>query len=54
MPIKLPDGPAWLKGRALPVPTALMSLMPGFEGMATGTVRKTMDSKGEARIEELR
>lgn len=54
MPMKLPDGPAWLKGRELPVPTALMALMPGFQSMAGGLMRKTMDGKGIARIEELR
>ena len=54
MPMKLPAGPTWLKGRELPVPTAVMSLLPGFEGMATQMMRKTMDKKGIARIEELR
>jgi peroxiredoxin family protein len=54
MPMKLPEGPAWLRGKELPVPTSVMSLMPGFEGMATSMMRKTMDSKGIARIEELR
>jgi len=54
MPMKLPEGPAWLRGRELPVPTAFMSLIPGFEGMATQLMRKTMDQKGVARIEELR
>lgn len=54
MPMKLPEGPAWLKGRALPVPTSVMTLVPGFEGMATAMMRKTMASKGVARIEELR
>lgn len=54
MPMKLPDGPAWLKGRELPVPTSIMSLMPGFHDMATSMMRKTMDNKGIARIDELR
>lgn len=54
MPMKLPEGPTWLKGRELPVPTSVMSLLPGFEGMATQMMRKTMDKKGIARIEELR
>ena len=31
-----------------------MSLMPGFQSMATSMMRKTMDKKGIARIEELR
>jgi peroxiredoxin family protein len=31
-----------------------MSLIPGFEHMATSMMRKTMDKKGVARIDELR
>ena len=54
MPMKLPDGPDWVRGKELPVPTALMSLMPGFESMATGMMRKSMSNKGVASIEELR
>lgn len=54
MPMKLPEGPAWMKGKALPVPTSVMSLVPGFENMATTMMRKTMDNKGIARIDELR
>ncbi len=54
MPMKLPDGPSWVRGKELPVPTALMSLMPGFESMATSMMRKTMNNKGVASIEELR
>ena len=54
MPMKLPEGPAWIKGKELPVPTSLMSLVPGFESMATHMMRKTMDNKGIATIEELR
>lgn len=54
MPMKMSEGPAWLKGRELPVPTSVMSLIPGFQTMATGMMRKTMDKKGIARIDELR
>lgn len=54
MPMKLPEGPDWIKGKALPVPTSVMSLLPGFENMATNMMRKTMDNKGIARIDELR
>ena len=54
MPMKLPEGPNWLRGRDLPIPTSVMSLVPGFQHMATGMMRKTMDKKGVARIEELR
>jgi peroxiredoxin family protein len=54
MPMKLPEGPAWLQGKELPVPTSVMSLLPGFQHMATSMMRKTMDKKGVARIEDLR
>jgi len=54
MPMKLPEGPSWVKGRELPVPTSVMALMPGFQDMATGMMRKTLDNKGVARIDELR
>ncbi len=54
MPMKLPKGPAWLKGRELPVPTSLMTLIPGFDGMATRMMKQTMDGKGVASISELR
>ena len=54
MPMKLPEGPAWVQGKELPVPTSLMSLVPGFQNMATSMMRKTMDKKGIATIEELR
>ncbi len=54
MPMKLPQGPAWMQGKELSIPTSMMSLIPGFEGMATSMMRKTMDKKGIARIEELR
>lgn len=54
MPMKLPDGPGWIKGKELPIPTSVMTLMPGFEKMATSMMQKTMDNKGIARIGELR
>ena len=54
MPMKLPEGPEWLRGRALAIPTSVMTLVPGFERMATGMMRKTMDNKGIATIRELR
>jgi len=54
MPMKLPEGPGWIRGKELPVPNSIMTLVPGFESMATRMMMKTMDSKGIARIEELR
>ena len=54
MPMKLSQGPSWLQGKELPVPTSVMSLMPGFQNMATNMMLKTIDNKGVARIDELR
>jgi peroxiredoxin family protein len=54
MPMKLPEGPDWIKGKALSMPTSVMTLIPGFESMATGMMKKTMDNKGIASIEQLR
>ncbi|MES9991386.1 MAG: DsrE/DsrF/DrsH-like family protein [Candidatus Thiodiazotropha sp.] len=54
MPMKLPEGPTWIKGKALPMPTSVMTLMPGFESMATTMMKKTMVNKGVASIEQLR
>jgi len=48
MPMKLPNG------SELPVPTSVMALMPGFEGLASSMMKKTMNRKGIASIEELR
>jgi peroxiredoxin family protein len=54
MPMKLPEGPDWIKGKALSMPTSVMTLLPGFESMATGMMKKTMNNKGIASIEQLR
>ena len=54
MPMIMPDGPAWLKGKELPVPTSAMALVPGFHKMASQMMRKTMQNKGIASIDELR
>lgn len=54
MPMKLPEGPSWIKGKELNVPTSFMSLIPGFENIATSMMKKTMDKKGIVRIEDLR
>jgi len=48
MPMKLPNG------MEMPVPTSVMALMPGFEGMASSMMKKTMSNKGIASIDELR
>ena len=52
--MKMPEGPAWIRGKELSIPTPVMSLMPGFQDMATRMMLKTIDKKGVARIDELR
>ncbi len=54
MPMKMPDGPSWIKGKEIPVPISVMSLMPGFQSMATNMMQKTIKNKGVAPIDELR
>lgn len=54
MPMKMPYGPEWLKNLDMKIPNVLMSNVPGFEKMATGMMKKTMNDKGVASIEELR
>lgn len=54
MPMKMPFGPEWFKDINWPVPNILMSNVPGFERMATGLMKKTVESKGVASVGELR
>ncbi|MEN8180437.1 MAG: DsrE/DsrF/DrsH-like family protein [Pseudomonadota bacterium] len=54
MPIKLPSGPDWLKGRELNIPTSLMANLPGFQNAASSLMKKGMREKGVASIDELR
>jgi peroxiredoxin family protein len=54
MPMKLPSGPSWLKGRELNLPTSLMANLPGFQDAASSLMKKGMQQKGVASIEELR
>jgi peroxiredoxin family protein len=54
MPMIMPEGPSWLKGKELPIPTSAMALVPGFHKMASQMMRKTMQNKGIAGIDELR
>ncbi len=54
MPMKMPYGPQWFRDVNWNMPNALMSIVPGFESMATGMMKKTMRDKGVASIEELR
>lgn len=54
MPMKLPSGPEWLKGRQLNIPISLMANLPGFQSAASSLMKKGMQEKGVASIEELR
>lgn len=54
MPMKMPFGPEWFKDINWPIPNLLMSNVPGFEKIATGMMKKTVESKGVASVEELR
>lgn len=54
MPMCLPQGPSWLTGRELNIPTSVMALLPGFENLASDMMRKTLGKKGVADIAELR
>jgi len=54
MPMKMPMGPDWFKDINWPIPNILMSNVPGFEKLATGLMKKTVESKGVASVSELR
>ena len=54
MPMKMPMGPEWFKNINWPIPNVLMSNVPGFEKLATSMMKKTVQSKGVATVDELR
>ncbi len=54
MPMKMPFGPEWFKAINWNIPNAVQGIVPGFEGFATGMMKKTLKNKGVASIEELR
>lgn len=54
MPMKMPFGPQWLQKMNWNMPNALMGNLPGFEGFATAMMKKTLQKKGVASIQELR
>lgn len=54
MPMKMPVGPKWLRDIDWTIPNALAANIPGFEGMATAMMNKTLRDKGIASIKELR
>jgi peroxiredoxin family protein len=54
MPMKLPAGPEWIKRRSLAIPTSVMANLPGFQRIASHLMKKGMNAKGVAGIDELR
>ena len=54
MPMKMPFGPEWFKAINWKIPNAVQGIVPGFEGFATGMMKKTLKNKGVASIAELR
>ncbi len=54
MPMKMPFGPEWFRGINWNIPNAVMSIVPGFERLATTLMQKTIKNKGVASIKELR
>jgi peroxiredoxin family protein len=54
MPMKIPYGPEWVRMIDMNIPNAVMSNVPGFERMASTMMKKTINNKGVASIEELR
>jgi peroxiredoxin family protein len=54
MPMKMPFGPKWFQGINWNMPNLLMAGIPGFEGVATSLMKKTVKDHGIATINELR
>jgi len=54
MPMKMPFGSEGFQNFDWPIPQSVMALVPGFNGLATGLMKKTFKNKGVASIEELR
>jgi len=54
MPMKMPVGPEAFQAINWNIPNLIAGNLPGFERFATGMMKKTMQNKGVASIEELR
>jgi peroxiredoxin family protein len=54
MPMKMPFGPKWLRNINWTIPNAVTTNIPGFEGVATAMMNRTLKNKGVASIKELR
>ena len=53
-PLGNPAMPMTLKGRQFEIPTSVMANMPGFQRIASGMMKRQLQEKGVASIEELR
>lgn len=53
MPMKMPFGPAAFQSINWPIPNLAM-VLPGFDSLATGLMKKTFKQKGVPTIQELR
>jgi len=54
MPMKMPFGPDWFRKINWNIPNAVMSIVPGFENLATSLMKQTIKNNGVAGIGELR
>jgi peroxiredoxin family protein len=54
MPMKMPFGPKGFQNVSWPMPNLITGVVPGFNAMATGMMKKTFKKKGVATLEELR
>jgi peroxiredoxin family protein len=54
MPMKMPVGPKWFRNIEWNIPNFVQSLVPGFENVATGLMKKTISNVGVASITDLR
>lgn len=54
MPMKMPFGPEWFKNVNWNIPNLVMAGIPGFENVATGLMKQTINNHGVASIPDLR
>jgi len=54
MPMKMPFGPKGFQAISWPMPNVITGVVPGFNAMATGMMKKSFKKKGVATLEELR
>lgn len=54
MPMKMPFGPRWFRSVNWNIPNAIQAIVPGFESLATGLMKKTIQNTGVASVTDLR